>query len=42
MIYIDLVYGTRNVIVLITVFGAILTGRQSGQKLKCLYKSDGK
>ena len=22
---------------LITVFGAILTGRQSGQKLQCLY-----
>ena len=24
---------------LITVFGAILTGRQSGQKLQCLYRN---
>ena len=27
----------RNLIGLITVFDAILTGRQSGQKLQCLY-----
>ena len=29
----------RNLIGLITVFDAILTGRQSSQKLQCLYRN---
>ena len=31
------VYGTKTQQTLLTVFEAILTGRQSGQKLQCLY-----